>query len=609
NTSSDQNPVEVFDSVSVVNVNLTVKTEIGCTDSTSLSIETFGLPEAEIVGETNVCVGEVALLEGTLLSGEPGGSVSWTGGPVDCTDCLITNASPTVTTTYMLSVIDGNGCETVEEYEVYVRNAVAAVIDLGQDTFACVNEGVQLNLEIDQSLVSIAWSTDEDGLSCYQNCPNPLASPEGLTTYQVEVTNVDGCKSIDSVTVDIIDDSREFVTDDPVICKGDSVSLNVDYGTSPQWTSEEFLACDDCPEIQVSPDTNALYFVQVLSENGCTIHDSVEVVVQEPMPVEAGGDEVACINEGTELIGTGTGQASWSPADLASQPNDFQTQVNPTETTMFFLTVDDGVCQNRDSLLVEVLTSAEVFAEGGLVCLGDTIELTGEGLAEDLLWYDNDENIIGTGTALPLVPRESEEITLVGVLNGCDSDTAYVSVEVIHSPVFGYPESITLVPEVSFQILPSVDSTQGYTFEWSPADGLSCADCPDPYVSLTDEKTFSVEIFDPLTGCSTTEDIEFKVRTRCNGDLFTVPNAFSPNQDGRNDEIFVYSAFIGNFTSWRVFDRWGAEVFNTTDMGQGWNGSYGGKSLPPGVYAYIIESICPIDGTTFYKAGDITLIR
>jgi gliding motility-associated-like protein len=89
-------------------------------------------------------------------------------------------------------------------------------------------------------------------------------------------------------------------------------------------------------------------------------------------------------------------------------------------------------------------------------------------------------------------------------------------------------------------------------------------------------------------------------------DIF-VPDAFSPNGDGQNDELFVYGNFITSLEL-RIFNRWGEEVFMTKDQGNGWDGTFKGKDLTPDVYGYYLRVECPPDKSYFTK-GNITLFK
>jgi len=89
--------------------------------------------------------------------------------------------------------------------------------------------------------------------------------------------------------------------------------------------------------------------------------------------------------------------------------------------------------------------------------------------------------------------------------------------------------------------------------------------------------------------------------------LLDVPNAFTPNNDGINDKVFVRGFSISKLT-WRIYNRWGQLVFETNDKTQGWDGTYKGSLQPNEVYHYVL-SVQYTDNTKYEKKGDITLLR
>ena len=93
----------------------------------------------------------------------------------------------------------------------------------------------------------------------------------------------------------------------------------------------------------------------------------------------------------------------------------------------------------------------------------------------------------------------------------------------------------------------------------------------------------------------------------CDFPFIFVPNAFSPNNDGENDTLFVRGrpAYQIEF---RVFNRWGENVFYSNDLKKGWDGTYKGEKLPPDVYDYYLIVQC-IDETKKQIQGNVTLLK
>ncbi|MBL7917460.1 MAG: gliding motility-associated C-terminal domain-containing protein, partial [Bacteroidia bacterium] len=86
-----------------------------------------------------------------------------------------------------------------------------------------------------------------------------------------------------------------------------------------------------------------------------------------------------------------------------------------------------------------------------------------------------------------------------------------------------------------------------------------------------------------------------------------LPDIFSPNNDGANDELFVRGGGIKEIT-FVLYDRWGNKVFETNDVKQGWDGTYKGKNAEPGIYAYYLN-VTMLDDKKITQKGEITLVR
>src|SRR5437868_3089549 len=85
------------------------------------------------------------------------------------------------------------------------------------------------------------------------------------------------------------------------------------------------------------------------------------------------------------------------------------------------------------------------------------------------------------------------------------------------------------------------------------------------------------------------------------GDVF-IPNAFTPDANGKNDEFRIHSEVLKDLTLLRIFNRWGQLVFETNDMDKGWDGTYNGKPLMPGVFVFYLDAVC-LNGTEIHITG------
>ncbi|MFW5709875.1 MAG: gliding motility-associated C-terminal domain-containing protein, partial [Bacteroidota bacterium] len=86
-----------------------------------------------------------------------------------------------------------------------------------------------------------------------------------------------------------------------------------------------------------------------------------------------------------------------------------------------------------------------------------------------------------------------------------------------------------------------------------------------------------------------------------------MPDAFTPNGDGVNDVVHVQGKKINKLIDFKVFNRWGNLVFETTDLNEGWDGTLKGKRLPTDTYTYMIRALTIHDYEVF-KKGTILLL-
>jgi len=151
----------------------------------------------------------------------------------------------------------------------------------------------------------------------------------------------------------------------------------------------------------------------------------------------------------------------------------------------------------------------------------------------------------------------------------------------------------------------------GVHLDWSPADWLSCTDCPKPTARPLESTNYILRMTDD-SGCTVEDNISIQVHK--SRDLF-VPNAFSPNHDGINDVFHPYGGpEVIAIKSMKVFNRWGGLVYNNNDgfdlenSKSGWNGMANGNNMDPGTYLYAMN-VEFIDGEVVLFSGEVNLMK
>ncbi|HEY2647941.1 MAG TPA: gliding motility-associated C-terminal domain-containing protein [Puia sp.] len=172
-----------------------------------------------------------------------------------------------------------------------------------------------------------------------------------------------------------------------------------------------------------------------------------------------------------------------------------------------------------------------------------------------------------------------------------------------------YPPDTTVFRGSPVVLHFGISGDQAVSYDWSPPESLSCINCPDPVATSNYSQQYEVAVQNQY-GC---REKGYGRVNRVSGGRVSIPNAFTPNGDGRNDIFYVIgSQDIKIIRSFSVFDRWGMAVFQeknvpANDPVYGWNGLQNGKPLTAESYVYIIV-IEFKDGTEQVYKGSVVLI-
>ncbi len=186
--------------------------------------------------------------------------------------------------------------------------------------------------------------------------------------------------------------------------------------------------------------------------------------------------------------------------------------------------------------------------------------------------------------------------------NGVDSLTREVTVET--TPIANFRHD-PIIPVTNDPINFTNLSQRATSWVWDFGDNtFSALETPAPkFYRRTGTYRVCLQALNKV-GCSDT------ICKYVDADVYPLadlPKAFSPNGDGKNDILYVRGAGI-ELVDLKIFNRWGELVFETKDVGIGWDGKFKGKEAPVEAYAYVMN-VTFVDGTTFYKKGNVTLLR
>ena len=163
----------------------------------------------------------------------------------------------------------------------------------------------------------------------------------------------------------------------------------------------------------------------------------------------------------------------------------------------------------------------------------------------------------------------------------------------------------------SVKLNPVISGGQNIKWTWSPTRDLSCTKCPNPVSRPLKTVTYILEARDTTGNCAVKDNITISVKA-C--EKIFIPTAFSPNNDGTNDNFIAYGANCAKqIKKMAIFSRGGEMLYSEQNLplnnpSKGWDGTFNNKLLPTDVYVYVIE-IEFGDGEVKLFSGDLTLVR
>ena len=346
--------------------------------------------------------------------------------------------------------------------------------------------------------------------------------------------------------------------------------------------------------------------------NGCydTVYHTVTI---NPSPtVTTNNDINLCLGNTVQLNANGALQYSWTPIQGLSCISCSNPIASPTYTTSYVVRgVNSFGCDGYDSVLIRVIQPIQVTVTASdTICIGKSVQLMASG-ANSYMWTpslglnaNNIPNPIST-------PASTITYRVVGSdAFNCFTDTGFVTIAVGKYPTVELGPDLTLSTGTNYSFIPVIQFGPIRDWLWTPSTNLSCTTCPSPIAIIKDEITYRVKVSTNY-GCSASDTIHIKVF--CESSQVFIPNAFTPNGDGRNDILMVRGTGILAVKSFRIFNRWGEIIFEKNNFPPnnpiyGWDGMVKGQKVAPDVFVYTAEVICD-NGTPYVFKGNVTLLK
>lgn len=498
---------------------------------------------------TTLCAGDTVTLSATNLSGNYTGYF-WQGGHGNIfspgTQVTVYQTSPNYSGTDTIYFSMLGHCNDTISYPVYlnIQNGQAATIT--GPTFLCAGDTITLTASSGSAYL---WSNGSTTQSIQVHLPG---------TYTVTVTGSCGSPSA-NVTITSGNVPIVSVTPGPnvSVCSGQSATLTASGGNTYLWSTGETTAA-------INVSTAGVF--TVIGSNNCG-SDTAQVTVSvtnTPTVNITAGSTVLCSGASTTLTASGASSYQWSngqttAAITVSSPGTYT--VTGTGTC--------GTATVTQTITAGNLPSAQITSPSSVLCQGHTLTLTATG-GDTYTW--------STGNSGSQITVSQAGHYFVYASNACGSDTADITVS--QSNI-----SANFTPDVTSGLAPLTvnfnNSSTGYTSSnWNFGDG-STSQTINPQHIFTYGGVFTVWLtVNNDIGCKDSVSAEITVD---DSQLF-IPNAITPNNDGKND-VFTFNSTSIKSATVTIFNRWGNKVTSYTDWVRGWEAS----DVIAGVYYYVIE--------------------
>lgn len=451
------------------------------------------------------------------------------------------------------------------------------------------------------------WSNGQTG---------PSASGLVAGNYVVVVTDGSSCTASQSYT--ITEPSNLTVTTsviDATCYQGanGSVTASPSGGTPPY----SYLWSDGQTDATGSALVATQYTVQVTDANNCSA--STMALVNEPtdMIITTSATAVKCIGDKNGTISVSATGAT--PPYNYSATQDFANFYFATNGVIVDLapgvyTVivsDNNGCTKTVPVTVPDATpDAFVTSTDSTSCYGSAYNdgaahITATSIQNGPYLYAIDGGTQQYSGDFFFLSEGVHTITATSY-HGCVSDIAVTVYQPLPVVATVTPDSLILPLGGSGQVLVTYQNASSVSYNWTPSEGLSCIDCPNPSVLVYGRKDYIVTVsFDHgFSTCYGTANLHVDVLPEL---PVYIPNSFTPNGDGNNDVFEIYGQGIKE-VDLTIFNRWGELVYKSNSQYAGWDGTYKGQLQLPQVFTYHAV-ITFLNNKTSDKMGSITLMR
>jgi gliding motility-associated-like protein len=523
---------------------------------------------------------------------------------------------PTTNRTYYLEFRDSFGCIQKDTFDINTKVCcpARARFTIPKDML-CYGENLAITNRSKGPITSYNWSFGNAVPSSHAGSTPPVLNFPNGGTYPIRLIVTNGsCQDTMEKMITVVQ-IMPNAGRDTTNCLGAFVTV---LGESPisdwsyKWTPTKYLSDPTISDPICSIVNDSVNYILEITDrsSGCKAYDTVVVYTNR------------------NIVSKTTKQRICSGDSVLFNNNYSKT------TNLYYYTIKktDGICDSFiDILDLNVLQKQVLTYTPKIHC---EFYIDGKGKRHDTSYIEQDtirsKSLLNCDSIINITPREifkktytektvqgcspflyngktyitskvkEDSIRIRGAYSGCDSIIEYINVIVYPKPKAEISPSIP--NPVLYKQTVTLTASGGSGYLWLQMGSTNSE--IDYKLNQIQPRLFTVRVTDDNNCWDTVSYI-------VNGELpdtcyYGFPNAFTPNQDGLNDEYIPNMDECTEIKVFAIYDRWGEKVFETNQQ-KGWNGFYKGKPAPLSVYLYYAELITPW-GIKIHK-GNFTLIR
>jgi gliding motility-associated-like protein len=628
-------------------IRLVVEDSWGCRDTAEVFVTPI-IPDTRFsaITDKTICAGDSIQFKANNESAIS--NFNWTFDGVGTS----TKKSPYITfdqadtVDVILSITDTNGCvgqDTVLAY-VSIQDYPIAGFDIlpEEDTLGiiCYEERISFNDTSGGGPV-VSWVWDLQTGQPVVDSAKVLANFEdkGIYNVSLEVTTAYGCKDNVISPFELIGPEADFDMSKLIVCSGDEVTFTIKDSSDVAFYLWDFG--DGEGMNKVSPVTHTYLNIPTNLKTDIILllwgEDSIcPQKVIKPLEFERVladfnfPEDTICMNEPFVVVNSSIGADVYNWTVKSKSPSSIIQNSNASDPIISdFSTVGvhelELIIQNNsigcvDTLIKEFLIHPipSILARDTGYCEGDLVTLFSISSSSGLIysWSPVGQLVDPTKATTVAYPDSTTDYTIsVTDANNCiNSDVANIYIQESFNPIAldscsnDGKEGVVIGEIVHI----GIDKGTEYTYKWEASEAdlkwLTCTDCPTQDIKVTEEvgEVNYTLIYTDSLGCFDNE-LTYKICI-LSSYSFDVPTAFTPDGDGINDIVYLRGHGITEVITFKIFNRWGELVFESTSMSDGWDGIYKGVAQNMETYIYKAE-VRFYNGKTESKGGSLNLIR